>query len=413
MDPNREKSSRAKKKRKPGGQPGHEGNTLQPVDHPDEIKEIKIDRKTLPGGKWKKAGYERRQVFDLVIRRQVTEYRAERLENEQGEYITAAFPEGLVQAAQYGNSVKAHGVYMSCEQLVPCERVSEHFASQMNLPVSAGSVCNFKKEGYERLEKFEEWVKGRLVLAPVLHCDETGININSSREWVHVLSNDECSYYYPHTKRGKEAMDAMGVLPEACGVLMHDHWKAYYSYEGKTHGLCNAHHVRELTAAKEAGQGWAQRMIDFLLGLNGEVEEAGGELDERGQKKAGKRYRHIIEEGEKECPEPPPNPAGKRGRVAKTKERNLLERLRDYEDDVLRFMTAKEIPFTNNQAERDLRMIKVHQKISGCFRSWEGAYYFCRIKGYLSTCGKHDISSADALKMLFEGQMPGFMLENV
>jgi hypothetical protein len=152
-----------KKKRKPGGQPGHEGNTLQPVDHPDEIKELKIDRKILPGGKWKDAGYKRRQVFDLVIRRHVTEYHAERLENERDEYITAEFPEGVVQAAQYGNSVKAHAVYMSIEQLVPRKSVSEHFAGQMNLPLSAGSVCNFKKEAYERLESFEEWVISRRI----------------------------------------------------------------------------------------------------------------------------------------------------------------------------------------------------------------------------------------------------------
>ncbi|GHV87384.1 transposase [Spirochaetia bacterium] len=411
MDPNREKTSRAKNKRKPGGQPGHAGNTLQPVDNPDEIKELKIDRKTLPAGKWKGAGYERRQVFNLVIKRHVTEYRAERLENERGEYITAEFPEGLVQAAQYGNGVKAHGVYMSVEQLVPCERVSEHFDSQMNLPVSAGSICNFKKEAYEKLETFEEWVKSQLTASGVLHCDETGININSSREWVHSVSNGLYTYYYPHTKRGKEAMDEMGVLPRTEAVLVHDHWKAYYRYEGKTHGLCNAHHIRELTGAEEEGQQWARPMTDFLVDLNREVEDAGGELPETEQEEMRKRYRKIIKEAEKECPPPPPNPPGKRGRVAKSKARNLIERLRDYEHDVLRFMTDKEIPFTNNQAERDLRMIKVHQKISGCFRSWDGAYYFCRIKSYLSTCEKHDISSADALKILFEGQMPGFMLE--
>jgi transposase len=413
MDPNRVKTSRAKNKRKPGGQPGHEGNTLQPVDNPDEIKKLKIDRGTLPGGKWKDAGYERRQVFDLVIKRRVTEYRAERLVNERGEYITAEFPEGVVQAAQYGNSVKAHAVYMSVEQLVPCERASEHFDSQMNLPVSCGSICNFKEEAYERLETFEERLKARLIGSGVLHCDETGININASREWVHGVSNGLYTYYYPHTKRGKEAMDDMDVLPGTEAVLIHDHWKAYYSYEGKRHGLCNAHHVRELTGAKEEGQQWAQPMVDFLLELNKRVEVSGGALNEKEQKEARGRYRHIIKRAEKECPAPPPNPPGKRGRVPKTKARNLLERLRDYEDDVLRFMTQKEIPFTNNQAERDLRMIKVHQKISGCFRSWEGAYYFCRIKSYLSTCGKHDVSSADALKMLFEGQMPAFMLENV
>jgi transposase len=262
MDPNRAKPSKAKNKRKPGGQPGHEGHTLQPVDNPDEIKNLTIDRQALPLGKWKDAGYERRQVFDLVIRRHVTEYRAERLVNEGGEYITAEFPEGLVQTAQYGNGVKAHGVYMSVQQMVPCERVSEQFDSQMGLPVSAGSICNFKKEAYERLEGFEGWIKTKLIGAEVLHCDETGININSSREWVHSLSTGLYTYYYPHTRRGKEAMDAMGVIPRSGAVLIHDHWAAYYSYEGKRHGLCNAHHIRELTAAKEAGGEWAQEMID-------------------------------------------------------------------------------------------------------------------------------------------------------
>jgi transposase len=283
MDPNREKTSGAKNKRKPGGQPGHEGNTLQPVDNPDEIKELKIDRKALPPGKWKDAGYERRQVFNLVIKRHVTEYRAERLENENGEHITAEFPAGLVQAAQYGNGVKAHGVYMSVEQLVPCQRVSEHFDSQLNLPVSAGSVCNFKQEAYERLEVFEKWVKGRLITSGVLHCDETGININSSREWVHSASNGLYTCYYPHTRRGKEAMDETGVLPGAEGVLVHDHWKAYYRYEGKGHGLCNAHHIRELTGAEEEGQRWARSMIDFLLDLNQAVADSSGELTEREQ----------------------------------------------------------------------------------------------------------------------------------
>jgi transposase len=141
------------------------------------------------------------------------------------------------------------------------------------------------------------------------------------------------------------------------------------------------------------------------------VERKGGELEGREEEKRRKRYREILAEAEKEYPPPPPNPPGKRGRVARSKTRNLIERLRDYEEDVLRFMSDKEIPFTNNQAERDLRMIKVHQKISGCFRSWEGAYHFCRIKSYLSTCEKHDITSAEALKMLFEDQTPDFMLE--
>jgi transposase len=207
-------------------------------------------------------------------------------------------------------------------------------------------------------------------------------------------------------------MDEMGVLPGTEAVLIHDHWKAYYGYEGKTHGLCNAHHLRELTAVHEVGQEWAQGMIDFLLGVHEQVEGSGGVLTTGEQEEVRKGYRQLIRRAEAECPLPPAKPPGRRGRTAKSKARNLLERLRDYEDDVVRFMTDKEIPFTNNQAERDLRMLKVQQKVSGYFRSWEGAYYFCRIKGYLSTCKKHDISSADALKILFDGELPDFMLEN-
>jgi transposase len=400
MDPNRSKKSKAEMKRKPGGQLGHEGRTLEPVDNPDEIKILPVNRDTLGPGTWVNDGYESRQLFDMRIKCHVTEYRAERVVNEKGEYKTADFPEGLVQAAQYGKAVKAHAVYMSVEQSVPCERVADHFESQINIPVSAGSICNFKKEAYNLLEYFEIWVISALINAKALHCDETGINIASRREWVHSVSTDRLTYYLPHETRGKEAMDRIGVIAKTEAILIHDHWPAYYSYKNKTHGLCNAHHIRELTAAREEGQKWAEPMIGFLYDLNEKVEEAGGRLDENGQRAARKGYREILTEGEKECPLPPPAPAGKRGRVAKSKARNLLERLRDFEDDVLRFMTDKAVSFTNNQAERDLRMIKVQQKISGCFRSWDGAYQYCRIKGYLSTCKKHGISSSDALRPL-------------
>jgi transposase len=412
MDPNRTKKSNAEKKRNPGGQPGHEGKTLQPVEHPDEVKKLTVDREKLPPGQWKEAGYERRQVFDMKVKLYVTEYQAERLVNEKGEYISAEFPEGLVQTAQYGASVKAHGVYMSVEQAVPAERISEHFGNQIGIPVSTGSICNFKKEAHKLLKYFEIWVISRLIDARVLNFDETGINIAAQREWVHSISTDLLTYYFPHTRRGSEAMDQMGVIAETDAVLVHDHWKAYYRYSDKTHALCNAHHVRELTAAQEEGQKWAEPMIKFLYALNKKVKDSGGMLSDMGQKDARKEYRKILGEAETECPRPPPNPPGKRGRVAKSKSRNLIERLIAFEDDTLRFMTDKDVPFNNNQAERDLRMIKVQQKVSGCFRSWDGAYYFCRIKSYLSTCKKHSISPSDALNMLFNGENPHFMLEN-
>jgi transposase len=412
MDPNREKKPNAENKRKPGGQPGHEGNILRPVSNPDKIIKINVDREKLPPGNWTAAGYESRQLFDMEIKRCVTEYQAERLVNEKGEYYTAGFPEGIVQSAQYGKGVKAHGVYLSVEQAVPCQRISEHFENQIHIPVSAGSVCNFKKEAYTMLGYFKTWVISRLIDAKVLHFDETGINIASRREWVHSVSTDLLTYYYPHEKRGKPAMESIGVTAETEAVMVHDHWKPYYGYENKVHALCNAHHIRELTAAKEEGMGWAEPMIEFLYGLNRKVEEAGGRLNEEEQVRVRISYRKILSAAETECPQPPPNPPGKRGRAARSKSRNLIERLIAYEDDTLRFMTDKDIPFTNNQAERDLRMIKVQQKVSGCFRSWDGAYNYCRIKSYISTCKKHHITASDALNILYNGEKPPFMLEN-
>jgi transposase len=201
----------------------------------------------------------------------------------------------------------------------------------------------------------------------------------------------------------------MGIVPQTDATMVHDPWEAYYSYENKVPGLCNSHHIGELTAAQEEGQKWAQPMTDFLVELNSKVDAAGGQLGLEEQQAVRRKYRQILKRAETECPPPLPNPPGKRGRVAKSKTRNLIERLRDYEDDTLRFMTDTDVPFTNNHAERDLRMTKVQQKISGCFHSWEGAKIFCRIRSYLSTCAKHNVSAADALNLLFDGRLPDFV----
>jgi transposase len=407
-DVNREKTSKALGKRKPGGQAGHPGTSLKPVDTPEKIVPLPVDRGTLPEGEWKTVGWEKRQIIDLEVRRVVTEYRAEIVENEQGERVTAGFPEGLVQAAQYGDSVKAHAVYMSVHQMVPCDRVSEHFANQINIPLSAGSVCNFKEEAYSKLEWFEKWVTERLQKEAVLNCDETGINIGGKRVWLHNVSSGGYTLYFPHEKRGKEAMDAMGTLGKAEGVLVHDYWKPYYGFAGNEHGLCNAHLIRELTLVAEGGQKWAQPVIEYLLGLNKEVEKAGGKLGKKEQEEARQEYRRLLRRGDKECPHGEEKPPGKRGRAAKPKSRNLLERLIEREDEVLRFMTKKEVPFTNNQAERDLRMMKVQQKISGCFRSWEGGKIYCRIRSYISTCLKQGMTASEAVGLVFQNKLPDF-----
>jgi len=409
-DPYRTKKPRVSTGRKPGGQPGHAGKTLLPVPDPDEIKIIPVDRSTLPPGHYRDAGYESRQVVDLDICKFVVEWQAQVLEDEQGKRYVAPFPEGVTRPVQYGIGIKVNSVYMSQYQLIPYNRVEDHFQEQLDIPVSNGSIGNFNLEAYQRLERFDNWNRQRLMMATVVHADETGINVGGKRHWLHSASNDRYTCYLPHPKRGGEAMDAMGVLPGFKGVLCHDHWKPYFQY-GAAHALCNAHHLRELERAREQdGQQWAEQMAALLKEINRATHEAGGRLEVEAAQLYRKRYRDLLHEAEKECPPPDESThKGKRGRTPRSKSRNLLERLRDYESDVLRFMEDERVAFSNNQAENDLRMTKVQQKISGCFRTIDGAKIFCRIRGYLSTCRKHAVTATEALRLLFEGKDPHFM----
>lgn len=249
------------------------------------------------------------------------------------------------------------------------------------------------------------------IAAVVLNVDETGINVNGKKAWLHVTANDKWTYFFPHEKRGRIAMDDIGIIANFTGVLCHDHWKAYYVYQC-LHSLCNAHHIRELQRAFEQDkQQWAFDMKTLLLEINSETKNVGGKLEEGISKKYYDQYNVIIAAGGIECPPPAPLAEGKKkkGRIKKSKSRNLLERLSNFINDTLRFMDDIDVPFTNNLAENNLRMTKVQQKISGCFRSMEGAYIFCRIRSYISTCRKHGISVPEALRMLFRGEMPAFM----
>jgi transposase len=410
-DPNRIKKSKPKTGRKQGGQKGHVGTTLQKVDDPDVIEPIQIDRRTLPAGRYHELDYEARQVFDIDISRVVTEYRAQVLEDDNGNRYVAAFPEGVTKAVQYGTGLKAHAVYLSQFQLIPYNRIQDYFADQMHIPVSEGSIFNFNKQAFDILDGFEDMAKERLRSAAVAHADETGINMGGDRFWLHCVSNDLWTHFYPHEKRGTEAFDAMGILPGFKGILCHDHWKPYYTLDC-THALCNAHHLRELTFAWEQdGQYWAYEMKDLLEKINAKVNDAGGALSAQQAGKYRRQYRELIKKGEIECPEPTrPDKKGKRGRIKKSKSRNLLERLRDFENDVLRFMEDERVAFSNNLGENDIRMTKVQQKISGCFRSMEGAKIFCRIRSYLSTCRKHGVKASQALELLFKGKLPDFLM---
>ena len=413
-DPNRKKFSKKRKSnRKPGGQKGHNGTTLEPVENPDHITELQIDRRTLPKGrKFHQVGHETRQVIDIDISRYVTEYRAQILQDEDGNQFVAAFPDGVSRPVQYGPGLKVNSVYMSQFQLVPYDRIKDHFDDQIGIPISSGSIFNFNQEAYNQLESFEQWVKRAMVNSKLIHADETGINIGGKRLWLHCASNSSLTWFYPHTKRGTLAMDEEGILPAFRGILCHDHWKPYYRYDC-THSLCNAHHLRELERAWEQDhQQWAKEMKVLLKDINKAVDDAGGCLPQDEAEQWRQRYRKLIEIAEIECPPPDESQRnGKRGRLKRSKARNLLERLRDFENDVLRFIDIEHVPFTNNQGENDLRMTKVHQKISGCFRSMNGAKIFCRIRSYISTCRKQGLSATEALTLLFEGKNPEFMDE--
>ncbi len=420
-DPNRNKNSKNNKEgRKAGGQKGRTGKTLTKEENPDEIKEITINKKNLPAGKYSSGGYESRQIVEIEIFRNVIEYRAEVLINEKGKRFVASFPEGIGRPIQYGSSIKAQSVYLSQYQLLPYNRIEDYFGDQAGIPLSSGSIYNFNREVYNLLEPFEAKLCNKLKNIDQAHADETGVNINGKNHWLHSFGNTEWTYLYPHKRRGKEAMNEMGIMPEYKGRLSHDHWKPYYHYKNITHSLCNAHHLRELERIKEKDEHkWAKQIQDLLLEMNIAVHESENNMltsEESDEYRA--KYREILETAdETECPPPKEKEVvdgkKKKGKTPKTKARNLLERLRDFEDDTLRFIDDPLVPFTNNQGENDLRMTKVQQKISGCFRSFDGAKIFCRIRSYLSTCKKQGISLTEALTYLFKGQLPPEIEKNL
>ena len=408
-DLNRERKSKSTSSKKPGGQNGHKGTRLEKFKKPNKIRFIRINKKNLPPGKYNEVGYESRQVVDIKIKKIITEYRVQILEDEKGKKYKASFPKGIDTEVQYGNNLKTNSVYMSQFQLLPYNRIQDYFSEQMNIPVSTGSIFNFNKETYNLLETFDEIAKKKLIESSLMHVDETGININGKRKWLHLASNNLWTYFFPHDKRGSKAINAIGIIPKFLGVLCHDHWKPYYNYKQCSHALCNAHHIRELERAIEIDeQKWAKQMQDLLIEANKEVISSGGVLSKKRANEYRERYREIIEKANIECPMPP-RIVGTRGRIKKSKSRNFLERLTEYENDTLRFMENPIVPFTNNLGENDLRMTKVQQKISGCFRSIDGAYIFCRVRGYLSTCRKHGIKAANGLKILFTGNLPDFI----
>jgi transposase len=411
-----EKKSREKGKRKPGGQTGHVGKTLTPIPNPTKkVNLTPVGYENNPN--YRKVKTDTRQLFDIVSQPIVTEYTSDVYENvETGERIMGTFPPGVTAPVQYGPELKALVVTLRNVHHLSYEQIANHIKDRYSYNISEGTLVNIVTAAEQSpvLNAFEEAALNKLETSPVVHADETAISVKGVKYWVHLLTCRLAVFFCLHWKRGKEAMDDIGFLGQYCGTVVHDFWKPYFKFTNFLHAMCNAHLLRELEDAFEMGQKWAYLMQELLLDLNILVSCHGGLLPKPLQDYYLEEYRKIINIGlETTGGAVLSRPPGcrKRGRVKKAKYRNLLERLRDFEDEILRFMTDEFVPFTNNDAERPVRMIKVHMKISGCFRSPEHANGFLRMHGYIVTCKRHGMSAYQAVKMLIEGQIPDCILK--
>ena len=406
------KSLRQKGQRQSGGQPGHKGHTLKRVEKPDRVEVHPVDACECCGrslGDQPPEQVEKRQVHDLPPRqRVVTEHQAEIKLCSCGHRNQGAFPVGVNAPVQYGPCARAAAVYLNNSQFLPYERTCQLLDDLFACPMSEGTLANILAECQQRLEDPVARIKQQIAQAPVAHFDESGSRVEGKLWWLHAASTRNATYYQIHRKRGSEALDAIHLLPEFRGRALHDFWKPYFAYSC-LHGLCNAHHLRELIFVHEQHQqDWADQMIDCLLDIKQAVDQAAPTADRLPEKQIQAweaRYQQILEEGFAHNPlsPRPANAQKKRGRRKKTKPRNLLERLDQHRQEALAFMYDFNVPFDNNLVERDIRMIKVQQKISGTFRSEAGAKAFCTIRSYLSTARKNAVGAIDALARVFSG----------
>ncbi len=396
-------SQREKSNKKSGGQPGHAGRTLKICDKPDQVIQYDIDicphcltdiKNTNPLGK------KIAQVFDLPeLKIEVTEHRVvEKICPNCGICCSSDLPKGVRFGLQYGNKVKSFLVYLHHYHYIASERITEFFEDVFGHSISEGMVFKGEAEVFSGLKDFEEELKEELKRQTMLHADETSLRVEGKNHWLHVLSNAELTHYFVHQKRGRKAMDEMGVLPDFNGILSHDHWKPYFQY-GCDHSLCNAHHLRELKAVFEGTcHEWANKMQTLLRDIKCAKEQ--GKLQSLLSSFEAK-YSELINLGYQQANEV--HQRGPPGKKSHPKEICLLDRLRNRKNQVLMFMYRENAPFDNNQAERDIRMMKVKMKISGCFRQKIYAQIFCRIRGYISTCKKKGLAILQALAQAFNG----------
>lgn len=414
------RSLRGKSGRRPGKQPGDPGGCLEQRPDPDRRQVHDPARCEECGADLAAAEVvdaRRRQVFDLPpIHLEVVEHVAQTRRCACGHLTSAPFPDQATAPSCYGPGLAAVATNLLARQHLPFARTAELLADCFGAPVSTGWLAGLLPEAEARLAGFARLTREQLRAAPVAHFDETGARIDGRLWWVHVACTEDLTLYHRASGRGKDSMNTGGVLPGFTGIAIHDGLNSYLGYPQMGHGLCNAHHLRELVALTEANQRqgqpagttevtWPQAMIDLLVEINTAVNDAkaAGKTALPGRRLAGyrRRYRAVITEGWRA--HPPPPPTGRAGRPKLGVAGSLLRRLDIYQDNVLRFATDFRVPFDNNQAERDIRMIRVQQKISGGWRTDTGADAFLTVRSYLSTARKQHRNALDVLRDLFTG----------
>lgn len=417
------KSLRKRHGRKSGGQPGHTGYTLKTVEDPDRIEVHRVRQCEHCHAVLEEVeadNHEKRQVFDVPrVRVEVMEHRAEIKQCPVcGEVNKAAFPEDVTHPVQYGPEIRTQAVYFNQYQLVPLERTCEIFAELYGQELSEGTILEACQKVSKQVEAGNTAIKKHLTeQEEVVHFDETGNRVEGKLQWLHSASTTRLTHYAMHTRRGKPAMDEIGILPDLKGRAIHDGWKPYFKYP-ILHGLCNTHHLRRLKFLEErCPQDWVTELADLLVEIKEDVDTARQacltHLTSEQLTDFEKRYDQLVEKGF-QVNIPPKRPEGqpkKRGPIKQSPAKNLLDEFLDHKEPVLAYMKDFKVPFDNNLAERDIRMMKVKQKISGCFRSKEGADRFCQIRGYISTARKNEQKVLDVLRLAIEGTpyLPSFI----
>lgn len=401
-----------KKGGKKGGQSGHKGKTLEMVApsaadrlvvHPVAEQKCSCGQSlesTVPS-----ISLERRQVFDLPPK--LLQIEEHRLEVKHcpccGEQHTGSFPSGVPAPVQYGDRVHALVSLLNVEQSMPVGRVGELFASLTGYELNENTVSTSVQRMYGKLADDEAVIKEQALCSPVAHADESGARVAGKLHWAHNFVCGLFTYLFVHEKRGAQALySGQSIAQNYTGTLVHDCWASYFRLPNARHALCGAHLLRELRGLSENhGRKWAEKMHSLLMYAYEFSSGGSSVLPAKKYKTALSRYRQILKEANRE--EPPPEPRPK-GRPKKTKGRNLLERLERYEEEVLRFTREHEVPFTNNLAERDIRPLKTKLKVSGCFRTLQGARHYARIKSFCSTAKKHGLSAYEELLNAWRGE---------